>query len=859
MQSSVSSLPPNHVASSPGEDVTRVLLKDAPYLDRPGSWLERGVWPCRWIRCAEDRPLPWVAAYRKTFSLDQPETIRVHVAADERYELFLDGRPVGRGGERGDPCHWFFDTYDLRLAAGAHTLVARVWTLGRFAPRARMSLMPGFLLSPDRDRWIDLLGTGVAPWEGKLLGGHAFDPPFSHPFYSIGHNTTITALPGDLGWRSGEGGGWRPVRRLHFGSDAGERTRVGGEHLLVPATLPAPLARLRRAGRVRHATGRAPASALRKPGPASAKWTGLPYRDAEHDAGLARAWSRLWKDDVPLVVPPRSLLRVLIDFEDYLCAWPSVEMAGSGCAEVGLFWAESLFHEAVDSTGCEGRVEAMEKAKGRRDLIEGKFFQGVGDRFRLPGGEEALRNPVPVRFDTPFWRAGRYLEITVETDGHPVELRRLELSETRYPLEAEGRFDCGDPRVARLIERATRTFEASCHDAYVDPYYEQMMWAGDGLQNILMNFTMYRDARLARKWLELLHASRLPSGLTRARHPAKDCLLIAPYALYWVQGLKEYAWWRDDETFVRGLLPATREILQTFERFMDSETGCLLAPPGWNFVDWVPGWSSGMPPPAGRGLAGSIIDWHWIVALMQAAELEESLGEPEMAERHRRVARRAASATRAAYWREKRGLFADDLAGTSFSEHAQALAIISGLLDPATETRLGEALLSARDGGLHRATISFSHYLFEAYRLLGRTDRLFERLDLWFGLDDLGLLTLPEGPEPSRSDCHSWGAHPVYHFHASLLGIRPAGPGFRRVRIVPCLGPLERARARLVHPEGVVEVDMAHAGAGRRLRGTVTLPRGITGTLVFGEAELALEGGVNLIDLPPAGTMPAEG
>ena len=33
----------------------------------------------------------------------------------------------------------------------------------------------------------------------------------------------------------------------------------------------------------------------------------------------------------------------------------------------------------------------------------------------------------------------------------------------------------------------------------------------------------------------------------------------------------------------------------------------------------------------------------------------------------------------------------------------------------------------------------------------------------------------------TRSDCHAWGAHPVFHFYATVLGIRPAAPGFRRV------------------------------------------------------------------------------
>ena len=45
--------------------------------------------------------LPSVTAYRLQFELPEAAVIRVHVSADERYLLHLDGQVVGRGPERG--------------------------------------------------------------------------------------------------------------------------------------------------------------------------------------------------------------------------------------------------------------------------------------------------------------------------------------------------------------------------------------------------------------------------------------------------------------------------------------------------------------------------------------------------------------------------------------------------------------------------------------------------------------------------------------------------------------------------------------------------------------------------------------
>ncbi len=97
----------------------------------------------------------------------------------------------------------------------------------------------------------------------------------------------------------------------------------------------------------------------------------------------------------------------------------------------------------------------------------------------------------------------------------------------------------------------------------------------------------------------------------------------------------------------------------------------------------------------------------------------------------------------------------------------------------------------------------------------------------------MGLTTTPENPEPTRSDSHAWSAHPNYHLLATVLGVRPAAPGFARVEVAPALGPMRRASGRIAHPAGGIEVKLERVGASG-LRGDVTLPPGVDGVFRWG-------------------------
>jgi len=796
----------------------RILLDKEPFPVNPSDlpWNGRGQWPCNWVTVPSRPETPYVSVYRLAFTAEKQTVVRVHVTADERYILRLDGEEIGRGSDRGDAENWFFETYELELSEGEHLLTAQVWALGEKSPFAQISASPGFLLCPQESDWQEKIGTGKANWEVKLVDGFEFTNPLNA--WGTGWNLRLDARK--LHWRAlqGLGEGWQPVEVGITGMVQGvnDRTPV---HLLRPSTLPPMLREIRESGIVvRHVS--AP-----EEGPVNT----VPIRSEDDLLGEHVGWMRatdvLGGDVDGITIPADSRRRVILDMGDYVCAYPEIDVMGGSGAQIRLFWQESLYTTA----------DGLDK--GNRDEIEGKFFntiwhnqEGIGDLF-ITDGE-------PRTFTPLWWHAGRYLEVLVETAEEPLTIRAMRFVETHYPYEFTASFESSDGRMAEVIPIMHRVLEMCSHETYMDcPYFEQLQYVGDTRLQVLVTYTQTTDDRLPRKALRLFDASRRLSGLTQSRYPSRVLQLIPPFSLWYVAMLHDFALWQGDMAFVRELISGARSVLDAYRAKIDSD-GLLGGMDGWNFVDWVPGWQAGMPKDAAGGKSG-IINLHLVYALRLAAELEEWLGEPEMAARHRRTAKGLMSAINRLFWNEERGLYANDLEQTQFSEHAQCLALLSGALGTAREPQIVKGLLN--DPDLDRTTIYFSHYLFETYGLIGRPDLLHSRLDLWFQHPANGLKTTVESPEPTRSDCHAWGAHPLFHYFATFLGIRPVAPGFAEVEIRPQLGPLTAASGVLPTPKGNIEVSLGGEFD------VVTLPEGIKGRFVHGDHTVDLWPGETII------------
>ncbi len=770
--------------------------------------------------------------YRLAFALEAAATIEIHVSADQRFELFCDGAYVGMGPDRSDIEHWSFHSYRLRLEPGAHELAADVHFLGldpAGRPWAQTTIAPGFVLTAENAP-VDL-NTGSAPWQATLLHGVTTERAPVKGFFVVGPNTVIdgraffsppapapVVVRGPAG-RQQEGGTILPGWKLY------------------PSRLPDQVRRPVGGGRVRCVCDIGGTDTF-------------PPDDPTPDP----AWQAFVEGRAPVEIPPRTRTVVLWDLDEYHTAYPELTTTGGAGARVSIEWAES----------CCAALEGPDvRRKGNRDETAGKHFLGYGDIF-LPDG--------PTRTFRPFWwRAGRYVRITVETRDAPLTLDRLVLLETRLPLENEAAFDSDDPEIPGLVKVSARGIQMCAHETYMDcPYYEQMMYVGDTRLQMLTAYVMSAEDRLNRRALEIFDWSRQETGFVLERCPSQPKQLSCTFAMIWILMLRDHAWWRDNAGFVKQRLKGMRCLLEEFKAlgnapnaecgtrnaeqavpsgdgeaepgvpnsaFRIPRSAFLLPPlPGWSFMDWVEGLSRVNSPGSGEGVSG-VVNLLFLNALNAAAELEAEFGEPHLADYNRAWAESLAAEVDATFWDEERGLFAEDPGHTQYSEHSQCLALLSGHFGH-REAKCFEALISAPD--LLRTTVYFSFYLLETFARFGRGDLILEKLAFWKDMVRQGLKTPLEMPEPSRSDCHAWGSHPLFHLHASIAGIRPARPGFASVRIAPQPGALTTLRSTIPHPAGEVSLQMALEDGAWHAR--VSLPEGVEGTLCWAGEEYAVHG-----------------
>ena len=535
-------------------------------------------------------------------------------------------------------------------------------------------------------------------------------------------------------------------------------------------------------------------------------------------------WQALVEGKSEIVVPANTEQFLLWDLDNYFCAYPLCEVSGGAGAQLAWGWAESLYDQKGN--------------KGQRGEFIGKNFHGMTDTFLPAGGAHQ-------KFTTLWWRAGRWCLLSIKTAAEPLTIHQLVLNENRYPHENEGAFEGGDAELDGVIKLAVRGIQMCTHETYMDcPYYEQLMYDGDTRLELLTTTTMTRDDRLVKRALELFDYSRRNWGFVNERFPANSPQHSPTFSMIWALMLGDYAEWHNDPAFVKARAIGLRSMLEHFEPYLNND-GLLENLPGWPFMDWVPGWKTG-DAPDGRGLS-SLNNLLYVYALQKSAAVEDGLGEPLLAQRLRAKAAKTAAAVRAKFWDEQRGLIADTLNRSSYSEHGQCLALLTDTLTGDQAKRCFDQLLTAPD--LKRATIYFNFYLLETWQKFGRGDLIVEKMSFWKDLVKQGLKTPVEAPGNTRSDCHAWGSHPLFHLHASLAGIRPASTGFRTVRIAPQPGKLPHITCTTPHPEGYIKLNLAFEGS--RCHGTAELPAGITGTFAWQGKEQKLNGGSNAIDLKP--------
>ncbi len=753
-----------------------------------------------------------VLLFRKAFEANA-EPLTVHVSADERYELFLDGKRISRGPHRGDLNHWSYSSYCIKLEPGRHEFTALVWAFYAKreewssqwpSPVAQISWRGGFVFKAEGEAYDKQLTSGKASWSVARAGGWKALPLTTPGVFGVGSPFEWTggAEPSEAECAAAAVRG--PVVNCDYGEPV-----FGWK--LEPSPLPDMLDRELRLGVPVAAGQGSPDESFR-------------FDKASMSSPRREAWARTLKGESPISIPAGTEEYVLIDLGDYYTAYPLLELSGGKGASVAWSWTESLFDSADPYR------------KGNRDVVEGKFFTGLEDVFRSDGRERLM--------SVPWWRAGRYCLIRVKTGMEPLGIRRIALEETGYPISMGAKLSAPAPDIDAISKICVKAIRACSHETFMDcPYYEQLMYVGDTRLEMLTSHVMSADDRLVRRCVELFDFSRVNFGFVNERFPAARPQHSPTFSMIWAIMLHDFVLWRNaGGSWLTERMAALRSMLEQFNPYLNGD-GLLEKLPGWPFMDWALEWKIGVPH-GGYGGVSSSINLLYALALQRSAELEDLAKEPLLAKRLREKSARVIDAVLKLFWCEKRKMIADDAEKSIFSEQAQALAILSGAVKGQKADALLKSLLKAED--LVKASSYFSFYLFEAFTSLGQASLIQPRIDMWREMLKLGFKTTPEELRPwSRSDCHAWSAQILFHLYASIAGIRPSSPGFKTVRIEPQLGSWPEISASMPHAGGgLIELEIAKGEA------RVKLPEGLSGVFVWKGVERPLASGLQTLELP---------
>jgi len=763
----------------------------------------KSQWPAAWI-CDKDGPARdfGIFYFRKAFELrEKPDTFVIHTSADNRYQLFVNEQLVTCGPLRDDIDHWKYESTDISkfLTKGKNVIAAVVWNWGAYQPDAQFSVTTAFLLLAD-DKKNSYVNSNES-WRVLQDKSYSQIPPDKTQisgYYGAGANERVDGNRFLWHWYKKDYDDTNWNRPINF-ENAKPRTCIwAGKWKLTPRSLPLEKLFVQRFRRVRIAEG----------------------------ANIPASFPQIPCD---VTIPSNTTARIVLDQGFETTAFPEMEVSGGKNSLIRLKYVEAPYSVP--------RPDANSKAN--RNEINGKYFLGLYDEYIADGGSNRIYKPL-------WWRAFRYIELTIITKDEPLVINDFRGIHTGYPFEQKSEFRISGNQIdtasiRKIIETGDRTLRACSHETFMDcPYYEQTQFVGDGRVEMLVSYYNYGDPLLAKNGITQFYHSLNSEGFMSARYPANSTYFIPNFSIYWIGMLYDYMMHFDDRSFVQQNIPGVRTILKYF---LDRkrEDGTIRRPDYHNYVDWT--FPNGESPSDEKGYS-ALVDLHVLLALTWAEEIEKYAGSDDFAKMYSKEKLQLSQVIKNKYWKPESGLFSDIPDGKKYSQHTNSLAILCNLVSGADAQNLMKKTLEDRT--LTQASIYFRFYLFEALCKSGLGNDYISHLDTWKEMLNAGVTTWPETGLVSRSECHGWGSSPNYHLLKIIMGITPSSPGFKSVHIEPCMANATNMAGAVPHYKGLIRVKYNKTGQ-NGLDAEVELPEGLIGDLVWNGSVKLLKPGKQII------------
>ncbi|MGW5603842.1 family 78 glycoside hydrolase catalytic domain [Streptomyces rochei] len=529
----------------------------------------------------------------------------------------------------------------------------------------------------------------------------------------------------------------------------------------------------------------------------------------------------------------------LVDFGQNLVGWVRMRAHGPAGTEIVLRHAEVL------SEG-ELAVRPLRSAKAT-------------DTFVLSGGDDAFE-------PTLTFHGFRYVEVS----GYPGELTSddLEAVVVHSDLRRTGNFSCSSSLVNQLVENSVRSQKGNFLALPTDcpQRDERLGWTGDIAVYAPTACFQFDVADFLHGWLLDLETETRHSGTGAVPAVVPDVLKYAPPpgpgdlpmrgvptavwadAAVWVPQALWHAYGDRDRLAAHypGMVLHLESVVAAL-----SDSG--LWDQGFQWGDWLDPDAAPERPSDAKADPGVVATACLVRSAEFAAEAADVLGHAEDHRRWTELAARTRTAFVANYVSPD-GRIRSDCATV------YALAIRFGLLDDRRRSAAGARLAEiVRESG-HRVTTGFigtpyvtwaltqTGHVEDAYRLLLQTE-----CPSWLYPVTMGATTiwerwdsmLPDGTvnsgEMTSFNHYALGAVADWLYQA-VAGIRPAEPGYARIRLEPVPGPgLEWARASLETAGGTIECGWERHGDRIHVRAVV--PDGMHADVVLRDGSQHVVGG----------------
>ena len=428
-------------------------------LINPG--LLNNYWEASWItHPTADLKAYGVYHFRKVIDLtNKPEKFVIHVSADNRYRLFVNGTPVSFGPARSDLTHWNFETLDIAryLKYGKNILAAVVWNFGDQIPIAQMTNRTAFILQGDSQ--TEKIANTNDSW--RVIKNQAYT---SLPVDNVKLQTFLVVGPGDCvngelypwNWQdiSFNDANWVSAKILALGHAKGIGT--GTDWDLIPRKIPFMEESVQRFKSIRMEQGCT---------------AGEPFLQGKET----------------LTIHPNSLAVILLDQGVETVGYPEITVSGSKGSEIKVIYAESLF----DNKGL----------KGNRNEIDGKTINGFTDLFQVGSEENEIFRPL-------WFRTFRYVQLNIKTGDKPLIIKNIQYVFTAYPFKENATFKSNDPELTKIWDAGWRTLRLCSNETHYDcPYYEQLQYIGDTRIQCLISSYISGDNRLTKNAITLFDFS----------------------------------------------------------------------------------------------------------------------------------------------------------------------------------------------------------------------------------------------------------------------------------------------------------------------------------------------------------------